>query len=264
MKAFEFEISYDPTLLKVINVREGNIFDRYETFFNNGTINNKNGEITMIYGLVLGEGNVTSPGTLVWVDFESKQTIGQSPITLSNVGVTNENTYLPISFSHGTVEIQGMLPLIKNISIDFSNALDTDPLFGWYRVECLIDDDNLDKVFLDITLPDGSVVNTSMSQLSDELFMGNVSCKGHGIYSYHLYVVDTSGNSVSSNVFSFVIPPNWDVNCDGVASVLDFTHISNKIGVFGNPGWIREDVNNNGIVSLSDLVMVATYYNQVW
>jgi len=36
------------------------------------------------------------------------------------------------------------------------------------------------------------------------------------------------------------------------------------IGKVGPAGWIREDVNNNGLVSLSDLTRVSPYYQQYW
>jgi len=37
----------------------------------------------------------------------------------------------------------------------------------------------------------------------------------------------------------------WDINGDGVYSVLDQIAISNHYGESGTPGWIREDVDNN-------------------
>jgi hypothetical protein len=32
----------------------------------------------------------------------------------------------------------------------------------------------------------------------------------------------------------------------------------------GDLGWIREDVDNNGIVDLIDLVLVSNHYNESW
>ena len=56
IKAFEFKISFDDTLLIANTVTEGNIFNGFSTFFNSGTIDNSSGTIIDIYGLILGDG----------------------------------------------------------------------------------------------------------------------------------------------------------------------------------------------------------------
>ena len=264
MKSFECRFSFDPSLLSVIDVREGDMFDGFETFFNKGTIDNGNGGVTMIYGLILGIGNVSDPGNLVYVDFEALQDLGVTSVTLSNVGVTNEVEYLPITVSHGSVEVLAMLPTIEEVTISFSDPLDTDPSYGWYKVQGLINDDDIDTAFLVVTRPDGMVSNLSMNQLTSTTFSLNIPSYGHGTYRYHLFVMDAQGYHVSSGEYTFVIPPNWDVNNDGYASVLDFIHISNKMGQMGPAGWVRADVNNNGLVSLADLMRVSPYYHQYW
>ena len=42
---------FDPTLIHVNSITEGNLFDPYNTFFYGGTIDNVNGMITSVYGL---------------------------------------------------------------------------------------------------------------------------------------------------------------------------------------------------------------------
>jgi len=260
MKAFECSISFDPSLLSVIDVREGTIFNGYETFFNDGSIDNSNGKINLIYGLIIGKGNVTNPGYLIFIDFQAKQTTGQSNIILSNVGITNETMYLPITLSHGLVDVKNAIPSIGDITAQFSDPLDSDPLFGWYRISSRITDDNLNNAYLVLTNPDSSVSNTSLTKGSGELYSLNTSIVGYGTYSYYIYAVDGSGNSVSSNVFSFEIYPNWDINMDGEVSVLDFNLISNMFGKTGYPGWIREDIDNNGHVQVLDIAIASNHY----
>jgi hypothetical protein len=106
IKAFEFKLSFNPTRLKAINVTEGNIFNDYPTFFNEGDINNQAGTISDIYGLILGEGNVIDSGTFVTISFTSKEKLGSYTLDISNVGVTNEIGYVSIDVSDGTVSIK--------------------------------------------------------------------------------------------------------------------------------------------------------------
>jgi len=105
IKSYEFKISFNPSLLQANSVTEGNIFSGRTTFFNPGTINNVAGNIINIYGLILGKGNVTSPGTFATISFTAKTSVGTSLLHLYDVGVTNETDYTPISIDDGNVTI---------------------------------------------------------------------------------------------------------------------------------------------------------------
>ncbi len=107
IKSFEFKLSFDPLLLQANSITEGDIFDGYTTFFNSGTINNNAGNIVDIYGLILGSGNVSNPGTLISISLTAKTTNGYSLLNLYNVGVTNETEYVSITVNDGDVTIQG-------------------------------------------------------------------------------------------------------------------------------------------------------------
>ena len=107
IKSFELKFSFDPLLLQANSITEGNIFDGYTTFFNPGIIDNYAGNIFDIYGLILGSGNVSNPGTLVNISLTAKSTIGSSLLNLYNVGVTNETEYVSITVNDGNVTIQG-------------------------------------------------------------------------------------------------------------------------------------------------------------
>jgi hypothetical protein len=106
IKAFELKLSFNPTRLKAIDVTQGNIFNNYSTFFNEGVINNQVGTITSIYGLILGEGTVIDPGTFVTISFTSKEKLGSYTLDISNVGITNEIGYVSIDVSDGTVSVR--------------------------------------------------------------------------------------------------------------------------------------------------------------
>jgi hypothetical protein len=60
------------------------------------------------------------------------------------------------------------------------------------------------------------------------------------------------------------MPPNWDVNSDGMITVLDLVVISNRYGQSGSNGWIREDVDNNGAIQVLDLSMVSSHFGEEW
>lgn len=105
VKAFECGISFDPTYIQIINVTEGDFFTGYSTFFNNGSIDNTNGTIEHIYGLVMGPGNSSAPGDLITIHFLSSAQTGQSLINITGLGVTNESQYLPVSSQNGSLMV---------------------------------------------------------------------------------------------------------------------------------------------------------------
>jgi hypothetical protein len=85
-----------------------------------------------------------------------------------------------------------------------------------------------------------------------------------GNYSYTIRAVDTSNNVAISNPVVFSMPPNWDMNADGLNTVLDLVLISNQYGDSGGSGWIREDVDNNGEIEVLDLVLISDHFGEGW
>ena len=115
VKAVEFKLSFNPSLLLANEVTEGDLFTGYTTFFNSGTIDNTNGDITKVSGLIVGQGNVTDPGIFVTISFTAKQTTGSSSLDLYEVGATNETTYVNIIVYDGTVVVEdSTFPLVNN------------------------------------------------------------------------------------------------------------------------------------------------------
>jgi len=123
IKSYELQILFNPIYLIANSVTKGNIFNGYETFFNAGTIDNTAGTIVDIYGLIVGNGLVSTPGSLISLSFTAKLTSGPSTIGLLGVGVTNETAYVPITVTNGTVTlreytlsvtINGLGSVIKN------------------------------------------------------------------------------------------------------------------------------------------------------
>jgi len=107
VKAFELKLSFNPSLVRVNSVSEGDFFEGYNTFFNAGTIDNSAGRVINIYNLIVGPGTVTGVGSLVTISFTARSTSGTSALSLYDVRLTNESDYLPISVVSGAVTVTG-------------------------------------------------------------------------------------------------------------------------------------------------------------
>jgi len=108
VKGFELKVSFDPSILQATSVSEGDFFSAYNTtFFNPGTIDNQAGTIINVYDLIIGQGNVTSNGSLVTIAFTAGSTSGTSAVTLYGVRLTNETEYINVSVSSASVTVTG-------------------------------------------------------------------------------------------------------------------------------------------------------------
>jgi hypothetical protein len=108
VKAFECALMFNASILQAVSVEEGNIFNGFSTFFNSGTINNTQGLITKVYGLIIGTGNVTNPGTIATIHFNATLNTGTTSLCLFNVCVTNETEYLSISTNNANVTVNNI------------------------------------------------------------------------------------------------------------------------------------------------------------
>jgi len=106
IKSFEFKLSFDPSLLQINSVTEGDIFNGYSTFFSSGTIDNTAGTVVNIYNLIVGAGNVSSSGNFVIINCTAKDTAGVSTLDLYEFGITNESEFLSINVNDGSATIQ--------------------------------------------------------------------------------------------------------------------------------------------------------------
>ena len=366
IKAFEFKLTFDETLVTAIDVSEGNIFNGFTTFFSSGTIDNSSGTIVDVFGLILGAGNTSSAGNLATINFTSKSTNGISSLNLYDVGVTNETDYVSIGLANGSVQVDVTSPVISgltaspatqeisgfvnvsatvtdNIALDSvqvkitypdasfenisiisnnigntyycnqsyaqsgiyaykfwardtagntfestsstflvgdmtspqilnvllvsSSPLDTDSSFGWVNVSCEVTDNiGVDEVYLNITNPDGSKNNISMNQGAGSSFYVNSSTAftDVGNFSYFIWAADDEKNTDISSASEFSMPPNWDIDKNGVINIVDLVQVSNHYDESGSTGWIREDVDNNGVVEVLDLVQISNHYSEIW
>ena len=158
-------------------------------------------------------------------------------------------------------------PEISNIVITTSDPLDTGSAFGWVNITCdVIDNVAVAEVYLNFTNPDGPWNNVSMNAIESNGYYYNSSTvfSQYGNFSYFVWANDTSDSTDISISYGFSMPPNWDINKDRKCTILDLTLISNHFDETGKNGWIREDVDNNGIIQVFDLSLAALHYFETW
>jgi hypothetical protein len=155
-------------------------------------------------------------------------------------------------------------PSIGEVFVVSSTPSDTLAPFGWVNFSVSISDDDLDSVQLNYTDRHDVATNVSMIHLAGDLFYYNTTLSTYGNYSYYIWSDDSSGNSNKTTIQSYSMPPNWDINKDGVCDMLDLVAISEKYGETGPPGWIREDVNNDGEIRVMDIVLLSNHYEEGW
>jgi len=153
-------------------------------------------------------------------------------------------------------------PQISNLSLLSSNPLDTDPVYGWENVSCLVTDNvSLSQVVLRIQNPNGSWNNVSMTCHTSGTYYYRTSTlfSTAGNYIYSVLAKDINNIEKTSNSVSFTMPPNWDINADALCNILDLVLISNSYGLKGSQGWVREDLDNNGVINVLDLNLVSNH-----
>ena len=78
-----------------------------------------------------------------------------------------------------------------------------------------------------------------------------------------LFTRQLSWNLVATNLFgqTETETPPWDVNCDGIVDISDLVLVGQHLGE-ENPLKIRVDVNGDGVVDISDLVLIVKHFGQ--
>ncbi|KYK21832.1 hypothetical protein AYK25_07785 [Thermoplasmatales archaeon SM1-50] len=158
-------------------------------------------------------------------------------------------------------------PQISGVTRTTSDPLDTSPAYGWVNVSCTVTDNvGVSQVILRIHTPSGSWNNVSMTAggSGKYYYRSTTAFSILGNYSYSILARDTSNNVATSGAVLFSMPPNWDMNSDGVITVLDFVLISNHYGQSGANGWIREDADNSGDIEVLDMVFVSSHFGEEW
>jgi hypothetical protein len=158
-------------------------------------------------------------------------------------------------------------PQISALSLLNSNPLDTDTVLGWVNVSCTVTDNiAVSTVVLRIHNPSSSWNNVTMIKGSANkyYYWTTTAFSSVGNYTYSIRATDTNGNLATSSNLLFSMPPNWDIDNDGYITILDLVLVSNQYGSTGGQGWTREDVDNNGIINILDMSLVSNHFNEEW
>ncbi|WP_407355351.1 cohesin domain-containing protein [Methanolobus sp. WCC5] len=87
----ELELSYDPALVNVASIKEGDFFKQEgkSTIFSKGEIDNGIGSVTGIYSVMIGNEILPDPGTFATITLNSKDNTGIAELEMRNVIVSN-------------------------------------------------------------------------------------------------------------------------------------------------------------------------------
>ena len=99
----QFDLSFDPSLVTVDSVKEGDLLGQGETstFFNSGKIDNQAGTVTGVFGVITSPGEaVSTQGTFATITLTAKKQGEGWPLSLSHVIVGDMNGN-PVSVSLG-------------------------------------------------------------------------------------------------------------------------------------------------------------------
>ncbi|MHC1755349.1 MAG: cohesin domain-containing protein [Methanosarcina sp.] len=110
----QFDFVFNSSLISVKNIREGNLLKQpdSDTVFSAGDVENSNGIVTGVYGVILGKSTATTQGTFAAIDITSVGGSGICELQLSNVVISNSSGHsMPVTVVNGTVRIENGLAL---------------------------------------------------------------------------------------------------------------------------------------------------------
>ena len=126
MAGMQFDLSFDPSVVVVDRVEEGNLLrqEGATTFFNTGKIDNQAGTITGVFGAITSSGeSVSSPGAFAVITMTARAERDSWNLALSNVIVGDmDGNALRVTFEN---------------SVSPSVTADT-PVFRWWVLSVIV------------------------------------------------------------------------------------------------------------------------------
>ena len=104
----QLDFIFDPDMLSIEWVAEGDVFSGYDTYFGQGVIDNTNGTLKNVVSLITTPGgNTTNQGSIAIVAIRAKTITGETPLNLSNVIIGRpDGTPIDVTIINTTVNIQ--------------------------------------------------------------------------------------------------------------------------------------------------------------
>ncbi|MBN1624692.1 MAG: PGF-pre-PGF domain-containing protein [Clostridia bacterium] len=105
----QFNLLFDSSLVSVNSISEGNLFNQAgdPTLFNTAaSIDNSQGIVSNVFGLIIGKNNITTPGVFSTIDLTAANISGICTFELSDVVISNSaGDSLPVSIENGNAAI---------------------------------------------------------------------------------------------------------------------------------------------------------------
>jgi hypothetical protein len=247
----QFDLSYDPDIVTVNSVTEGNLLNQggASTYFNTGQIDNVAGTITGVFGVIISPGQtVTTAGTFAVITMTAGSTGGSCPLTLSNVVVGDiDGNSIPVTLSDGTISVNRppVLDSIGNMTVDEGELLT-------FSVSAN-DQDGDPLTYSASGVPSGATFDPDT-----QTFTWTPSYRQAGSYSSVSFTVS---DNHASDTETIVITVNnvyqTDINGDGMVNVLDIINVAQHWNETGTSGWIIQDINENGTVNVLDVILIG-------
>jgi hypothetical protein len=230
----QMELLFNPALIMVDSISEGDLFQKYSNYFHPGIIDNTNGSIRNVFTVILSPGDgVSTPGTFVTIKFISKNTNGTSPLNLSNIMIGNPSALqVPARSTNGSVIVSAQdlyNPEISNISIYPTK------ISNFVNITCTAkDNQGIKTIYASIINPSGMSTNLSLNHYENtDIYYLNLSYPNFGAYYFSLIAEDLSGNKHYSPfylIFRFRLFQGWNLITIPIQSNYTASFLSQALG----------------------------------
>ena len=305
---WQCDIVFDPNVLEAVEVLEGDFLKEGDatTIFLKSTIDNTAGKITGLGTVSLSNDGKSGTGRLLSVAFVAKA-IGEAQVTLDNLYVdSSESVAIPLSIPEIVIAVSDVNSANLSFSIDelsvrvddtftlHLNVENTTDLAGWL-CDIVFDPAVLEAVevsegdffkkddgttfFLESTIDNaaGKITDLGTVSLSSDggsgtgkLLSVTFVAKAIGeaqVTLTNLYAGSSDLVAIPLSIPDFVITVEervflpWDVNQDGQVSILDLMQVAQYLGknVSVTP---QADVDSDGTIGILDLIAVAQHIGE--
>lgn len=231
----QIDITFNQSLLQLNNVTEGDIFKQNgaSTYFNNGTISNIAGTAGKIFGLIIGPGNISAPGTFIRLNFTVIGQSGISEIMLSKVLISYPDaSAAPFTTTNASIVINSAPVIIENNITEIVVMPSSKTVISGqdFTLDLSIDPkgSGIAGVQLDLA------VNKSILRINS-ITEGNLFKQGGSSTIFNSGVIDNTEGTAAS-IYAAIIGQS-DVTTQGTFITINATAI-------GTPGISRIDLSD--------------------
>jgi hypothetical protein len=252
----QLNLEFNSSLLIVNTVREGDLFTQNGalTFFNSGVINNSRGTVVNIFNAIIGNTNVSSPGTFIIINMTAVGLSGYSGINLTGVKISDPSGS-PVAFTvtNGSVRINNP-PVLATIG---SRNVDEGMKLAFTVSASDPDGDYL--TYSAVNLPSGASFDPST-----RTFQWTPDFAQSGTYEDVRFEVSDGIYTDHENITITVndVYPRYDVDENGMVDIADLVIIGQHFNEIQTAPYPRYDVNMDGIVNILDITIAAQHFGE--